>query len=81
MVLNIFFVVVLDRFAQSGGGDGLLVMVLVLHDLPFMVTNIFGPNSQVTVDHGIYHGLSTDGDLLPPGRKVMHIFNLLSFIG
>ena len=46
-------------------------MLLVLHDLPFMVSHIFGPNSQVASDHGIYHGLSTYGDLLPGGRKVL----------
>ena len=45
-------------FAQSGGGDGLLIIFLVLHDLPFMVSNIFGPDSKVAVDEGIYHGLS-----------------------
>ena len=67
MVLLLWWTV----FARSGGGDGLLVMLLVLHDLPFMVSHIFGPDSQVAVDHGIYHGLSTYGDLLPGFRKVI----------
>ena len=48
----------------------MLIMLLVLHDLPFMVSHIFGPDPQVAVDHDIYHGLSTFGDLLFRGRNV-----------
>ena len=49
----------------------MLIMLSLLHDLLSVVSHIFGPDSQVAVDHGIYHGLLTHGDLLPGGRNVV----------
>ena len=48
--------------ADPGGVGGLLIILEISCGLPFVVSHIFGPKSQVAADRRVYHGPLTTGD-------------------
>ena len=65
-VLEVGSFVVADCFPWSSSVGGLLIVLEILCGLPFVVSHIFGPDSQVATDRPLQYGPSTTGDF-PPG--------------